>query len=207
MNVTLLRKLCLSLLLSVFAMHFSVAQENTTTPVSVSAESPSHQSLRDLKKAMQDALNNYDLDALLQHTTDNVVFTTMNGDRVIGKAGIRQYFAKMLQGDKPVVKSIQSNFEVESLSHLYGDKVAVAFGHSTDSYELTNGDVWTVKPQWSATVVQQNQQWLIANFHYSVNMFDNPILTAQRQWLLGGGIIVALLTLVLGFFFGRKFRR
>lgn len=202
------------LLLLILTMGFSSAQvSDVANPVSTAneqtskeAESPAHKALRDLRTVMQRALNQRDLDTLLQHVTDDVVFTTMNGDRVIGKAGIRQYFTKMLEGAEPVVKSIKAQFTVESLSHLYDDNVAIAFGHSNDSYQLSNGDTWTVTPQWSTTVVRQNGQWLIADFHYSVNMFDNPILTAQRTWLLGGGLIVALLALIVGFFLGRKFR-
>ncbi|PID65490.1 MAG: DUF4440 domain-containing protein [Gammaproteobacteria bacterium] len=198
----------------ILTMGFSSAQvSDVANPVSAGdkqtsteAESPAHKALRDLRTVMQTALNQRDLDTLLQHVTDDVVFTTMNGDRVVGKAGIRQYFTKMLEGTEPVVKSIKAQFTVESLSHLYGDNVAVAFGHSNDNYQLSNGDTWTVTPQWSTTVVRQNGQWLIADFHYSVNMFDNPILTTQRTWLLGGGLIAALLALIVGFFLGRKFR-
>lgn len=165
-----------------------------------------HQQLRDVRDTMQTALNQGDLDTLLQHVTDDVVFTTMNGDRVIGKTGIKQYFQKMTGGEKPIVKSIKTHFEAEALSHLYGSNTAVSFGHSNDHYQLSSGDTWTVTPQWSATLVQKNGKWLIANFHYSVNMFDNPILSAQRTWLLIAAAAAALLALIAGFFAGRKLR-
>lgn len=166
-----------------------------------------HNELRTLRDTMQNALNGRRIDTLLDNVTDNVVFSTMNGDRIIGKEGIHQYFNSMMEGPDAVVKNITAEFEVEALSHLYGGDTAVAFGRSRDRYELNNGETWTVTPQWSATMVRQDGRWLIANFHYSVNMFDNPILTAQRNWLLGGGTGAALLLGGLGFWLGRRPRR
>ena len=163
-----------------------------------------HQELREVRDAMQNALNERQLDGLLEHVADNVVFTTMNGDRVIGKEGIRQYFMQMLEGPDAVVKNVTAKFEVESLSHLYHGDTAVAFGHSADRYELADGSAWTVNPQWSATLVRENNRWKIANFHYSVNMFDNPIINAQRKWLFGGGVAVTLLALGIGFVLGKR---
>lgn len=50
-------------------------------------------------------------------------------------------------------------------------------------------------------------RWRIAQFHYSVNMLDNPVLAAQRKLLLGGGAAAALAALALGFALGRRGRR
>ena len=170
------------------------------------SEEDTHNALRSVRDAMQHALNQRDMNALLAHVTDDVVFTTMNGDRVIGKAGIAAYFGKMLEGDKPLVKSVQTHFTVETLSHLHGDNTAIAFGHSEDAYELGDGSRFTVHPQWSAALVRTEAGWKIANFHYSVNMFDNPVLHTQRQWLLIAGGALALLTLALGYWLGRRKR-
>lgn len=178
---------------------------STMAPLAVHADEETlHQELRAVRDHMQNALNERQLDALLEHVADNVVFTTMNGDRVIGKEGIRQYFLHMMEGPDAVVKSVRTQFEVESLSHLYGGDTAVAFGHSTDHYELKDGSSWTVTPQWSATLVREDQHWKIANFHYSVDMFDNPIIRTQRKWLFGGGIAVTLMALGIGFVLGKR---
>ena len=185
----------------------AAAVPTTTAISSVPADDALHQQLRDLRDRMQTALNQRDLNSLLDNVADNVVFTTMNGDRVIGKEGIRQYFDTMLNGPNPLVRSVTTQFEVEALSHLYNGDTAVAFGHSNDHYELGNGQTINVSPQWSATLVRQDGRWLIANFHYSVNMFDNPILGAQRTLLLGsaaGGIVGAL---GVGFWLGRRRRK
>ena len=175
------------------------------TPDTRLSEETLHQELRQLRDHMQTALNKRDLDALLDGLTDDVVFTTMNGDRVIGKEQVRGYYEKMLGGNQPVVKTITAQFEADKLSHLYDDgNTAVAFGRSNDRYELIGGETWEVKPQWSATIVRQNGRWLIAGFHYSVNMLDNPVLSAQRNWLMGGGAAAALLACAAGFLLGRR---
>ncbi|MFP5074885.1 SgcJ/EcaC family oxidoreductase [Neisseria sp. WLZKY-1] len=166
-----------------------------------------HNELRALRDTMQQALNQRDLDTLLAHVADDVVFTTMNGDRVHGKDGIRAYYDKMLGGANPVVQSIEAEFKVEQLSHLYHGNTAVAFGSSSDRYRLTGGETWTVEPKWSATLVRQDGRWLIADFHYSVNMFDNPVLAAQRKLLLGGGAAAVLAAAAAGFLIGRRGRK
>lgn len=163
-----------------------------------------HQELRQLKKDMQDALNELDVEKELTRVTEDAVFTTMNGDRAVGRENIRKYFEKMLKGPDSVVKKVTVNFEVDELAHLYGDDAAVAFGTSKDQYLLKDGTEFVVEPKWSATMVRQNGKWLIASFHYSTNMFDNPILIAQRKMLLIGGALLSIIFALIGFFIGKK---
>lgn len=201
----------LALLLAAAPVCAEPASYTATPPATAAQTAPAdaetlHQELRVLRDTMQAALNRRDLDTLLDNLTDDVVFTTMNGDRVRGKEAVRAYYGKMLGGSGAVVKSIDVHFEADALSHLYGD-TAVSFGHSRDRYELAGGEVWEVSPQWSATLVRQDGRWRIAQFHYSVNMLDNPVLAAQRKLLLGGGAAAALAALALGFALGRRGRR
>jgi hypothetical protein len=35
-------------------------------------------------------------------------------------------------------------------------------------------------------------------------MLDNPVLSAQRNWLMGGGVAAALLACAAGFLLGRR---
>lgn len=163
-----------------------------------------HDELRALKATMERALNAGDIDAIVANSTEDVVFTTMNGDVARGAAGIRKYFEIMMKGDNPRVRKVKAAFEADDLSILHGPDLAVAFGSSKDQYELAGGESFEIAARWSATMVRRDGRWRIANFHYSANVFDNPVLQAQRKVLLwaaaGAGIVLAL----GGFWIGRR---
>lgn len=108
-----------------------------------------------------------------------------------------------MKGPHPRVTSLRAHFEADDLSNLYGNNVAVSFGSSKDHYTLANGDAFDVSARWSGTMVRRDGRWLIANFHYSTNMFDNPVLEAQRKFMLIGAAGVGGVLMLLFFFIGR----
>lgn len=177
-------------------------------------ENPAHQELRELRGRMQAAMNSEDIDALLTGVTDDVVFSTMNGDVVRGKDAIRAYFTKMMTGPDAMVKEINTAFEADDLTLLYGgslgepEDAGVAFGHSKDSYVLKDGTEFQVEPRWTATMIREPDGWKIASFHYSVSVFDNPIINKLTGMLkkvgVAGLVIGLLLGLLLGFLMGRR---
>ena len=180
----------------------TVATADAAAPASDDAAR--HDGLRKLKDTMEEALNKRDLDALVANVDENVVFTTMNGDVARGRQGIRDYFAKMMEGPDKIVDTITSDFEPDDLSLFIGDDVAVAFGASKDHYVLTDGRKLDIAGRWTATLVNRQGRWLVAAFHYSTNVFDNPILTTQRNYLLLGGAGGAVLLGLIGWFVGRR---
>lgn len=172
-------------------------------------ENPAHQELRDLRTKMQDAMNAGNAEALLEGVTDDVVFSTMNGDVVRGKDAIAEYFKKMMSGADSPVKSVKTNFEADDLTILYGGSLGepetsgVAFGHSNDHYVLKDGTELNVNPRWTATMIREPDGWKIASFHYSVNVFDNPVMNKMRSSLAKIASLAAVVCLILGFVFGR----
>ena len=179
-------------------------QPSTATPTSV-APTPEqlHDGLRALKATMEKALNAMDIETVVNNVTEDVVFTTMNGDVARGRDGIKKYFETMMKGPNPRVTSVRAKFEADDLSHLYGNDVAVSFGSSKDQYTLASGESLAVDARWSGTMVRRDGRWLIANFHYSTNMFDNPVLQAQRKLLLIGAAAASVIAALLAFFVGR----
>jgi uncharacterized protein (TIGR02246 family) len=167
-----------------------------------------HDELRALAATMEKALNDRDIATITSRVTENVVFTTMNGDVVRGREGIRSYFAKMMEGPDRVVEKVTSHFVPDDLSILLDDHTAVAFGRSEDHYVLTSGPAMDIEARWSGTMVHRSGRWDVASFHYSANVFDNPILLAQRKLLilaLGGiGIVVALIAFFAGKRLGKR---
>ncbi|MCC6245032.1 MAG: SgcJ/EcaC family oxidoreductase [Gemmatimonadaceae bacterium] len=195
-----------------FVLHHPLVAQSTTptTTAPVASATPSdsqlHQELRDLKKVMEEALNSRNVDAMLAHVDEQVVFTTMNGDVVTGRDGVRAYFDKMMNGPAKVVESVRASFIPDTLSILRGGDVAISWGRTDDHYELSTGQSLAVAARWSATMVRRDGRWLIANFHYSTNMFDNPVLSAQRTLLIGSGVGGALVLGLVGFLYGRRRR-
>ena len=180
------------------------AAEVTPESTAVSPDAAKHAGLRQLKDTMEQALNKRDLDALVANVDENVVFTTMNGDVARGRQGIRDYFAKMMEGPDKIVDTITSDFEADDLSLFLGEDVAVAFGKSKDHYVLTDGRKLDIAGRWTATLVNKDGRWLVAAFHYSTNVFDNPVLATQRKYLMLGGGAAAVLLALIGWFVGRR---
>jgi uncharacterized protein (TIGR02246 family) len=206
MTRSLIQKLLGALMLATALISMNAIAQSVTTDAPKPEEL--HRGLRDLKATMQRALSEMDLNSLLANVTEDVVFTTMNGDVALGREGIRKYFDSMMKGPKRVVTSINANFEADDLSHLYGSDLAVAWGSSKDRYEMTVGGTLDVNARWSGTMVRRDGKWLIANFHYSTNMFNNPVLDSQRNiFLIGalvGGLVLAIAAFWLGTVRGRR---
>ena len=168
------------------------------------ADDPRHAELRQLAATMQDALNKRDLDALLANVDDDLAFTSMNAETGYGKQHVRDYFNRMLNGPDKVVENIHVEFVPDKLSVFYGPDVAVSAGKANSHYELANGMKFDVTARWTGTLVRKDGRWLVAAFHYSTNMFDNPVLDSQRKYLLLGGAGAALLLGLVGWFVGRR---
>lgn len=163
-----------------------------------------HNALRALQATMEEALNKRDLDALLANVDDNVAFTAMNAETGYGKQHIRDYFDRMLNGPDKIVENISVDFVPDQLATFYGPDVAVSAGNAASHYELTNGLKFDIDARWTGTLVRKEGRWLVGAFHYSANVFKNPIMDQQRKFLLMAAGGVAILLGIVGFILGRR---
>lgn len=171
------------------------------------ADEATHNQLRQLKATMEKALNERNLDAIVANVDPNVVFTTMNGDVCRGPQQIREYFHKMLEGPGHIVKDVKVKFDVDQLTTLYGGDTGVAYGSSHDHYELTNGDTFDIDGRWTCTMVKNGDRWVVAAFHYSANVFDNPVLARVKKMLMLAASAATLVALLIGIVIGRATKR
>lgn len=170
-------------------------------------DQPAHDALRRLKTTMEKALNARDLDTIVANVDPHVVFTTMNGDVCRGPQQIRAYFDRMLTAPNHIVKNVNVSFDVDQLTTLYGGDTGVAYGSSKDHYELTDGKSFDIRGRWTCTMVKSGNRWVIAAFHYSANVFDNPIVDRYKAAIWQAGIGGAILALIAGLLLGRMLRR
>lgn len=170
-------------------------------------DAATHNALRQLKATMEKALNERDLETIVANVDPKVVFTTMNGDVCHGPEEIRAYFNKMLNGPDHIVKDVKVAFEVDQLTTLYGGDTGVAYGSSKDHYELMGGDTFDIRGRWTCTMVKNGDRWVIAAFHYSANVFDNPILDRYRKGVTWAALAGLAFGLTIGIIVGRQFFR
>ena len=171
------------------------------------AQEAIHEQLRTLRERMFSAYEERDMDALLSDVAPDVVITWQNADRNKGHDEFREFYNRMMNGENRIVKDISSSFEVDDVSLLYGDDTAIAYGTQTDEFDLNDGSQFTLKSKWTATVIKQNDAWIVASFHVSANIFDNPILDTATGWLMKVGIASGIVGLIIGLFIGRATKR
>jgi ketosteroid isomerase-like protein len=191
----------LFVLLVILLLSVAPAMAQTATP-----EEELHNELRALKTRLTDALNNDDIEAALRETHPNVVFTAMNNDVAHGHDGVRKYFETMMVGESRIVEDMTVSFEPDQLSAIYGGDNAIAAGSSKAHFKLASGLEFDIDGRWTADLVRDNGQWLISAIHYSVNMFDNPLLNNAKRMAWYVGIGAAFISLILGYFVGRRRR-
>ena len=184
----------------VFAMVLLFAAINS---VGIGQElEPAHAEISQLRERVFAAYESRNLDALLQDVHPEVIATWQNGFRARGHNAVRTFYDEMLNGDQRVVRDVKSTFTVDGLSVLHGERAAVACGNLDDHFELRNGTNLDLKSKWTATLVKQDDRWLIASFHVSSSVFDNPILAAVKSWLTTCIVITAIVASIVGGIFG-----
>jgi len=179
----------------------TVAQDADSTATDTDTASI-HDELRDLRDRMYAAYEKRDMETLLKDVSDGVVITWQNGERNVSHEEFLAFYDRMMNGNNPIVKDMSSKFEVDDLSILYGDDTAIAHGTLEDTFLFTDGNELTLPSKWTATVINENNQWKVASFHVSSNIFDNPILGVAKNWLIrvgtGSGIVGLFIGLIIG---------
>lgn len=183
----------------------ALAQDGDQPP----ADAEVHDQLRALRDQAVTAFKERDIDALLECLTDDVTVVVQNGELYQGHEGVREFHQEMSEGDDRKVQSQTTDFKTDELSLLYGEDTATAHGTIEDHFVLSRGMEFDLFSRWTATLVKEGDQWKVAVFHVSTDMFDNGVMDQLMWWnaikvgaiALLAGIIVAL---VLTKMFGKK---
>src|SRR5581483_1557388 len=120
-----------------------------------------HKKLIAMREAMEEALKNNDVDAMLKHLDDDVVVTFMNAEVARKPEGVRAYFDKMMKGPDAIVKSYTPQAKVAEPTRILGN-TGIAFGTSHDTFKLTDGRDFSIDVKWTAVVLKKNNEWKVA---------------------------------------------
>lgn len=174
------------------------AATRAVTSIPANAEDPAHGELRALRDDMVDAVGKRDLPRLLSHLHPNVIVTWQNAEVSRGRDGVRAYLERMLSGDRRIVDRFETKVDVDELTILYGGDTGVAFGRSLDHFDMHNGPSIDLTSRWTATLVRAGNEWQVAAFHASTNLFDNPVTRMARQWLVWTGVGALIIGILIG---------
>lgn len=167
-----------------------------------------HKELRALRDGIIASFNKKDVDGLLKFVHPKAVVTWQDASVCRGHQQIRDYYQKMMTGEKRVVESVSATAEVDELTTLHGENNGVAVGSVDQHFVLTDGMDFHLPNRWTADIVKEGDRWLIASLHVSANLFNNPIQTiAVKKTALWVGIPCAVLGIVVGLLGGRLMSR
>ncbi|HET7219918.1 MAG TPA: nuclear transport factor 2 family protein [Vicinamibacterales bacterium] len=167
-------------------------------------EDPAHAELRTLRDELVDAVNKRDMPRLLQRLHPDVVVTWQNGEVSRRPDGVREYLTRMLEGANSIVEGFATAVTVDELTILHGGDTGVSFGSSRDRFALRGGQTFDLNSRWSATVVRRDGRWVIASFHASANLFDNPLLNGAKRLAVYAGVGALIAGLIVGLVIGRR---
>lgn len=157
----------------------------------LAAEDPAHQELRTVRTEVIEAITKGDFDRVLQHVHTNVVVTWQNHEVCRGHQGLKEFFNKT---GKQTFQGYKIPPTPDELTILHGGDTGVSFGETIAQYTLL-GKSRELKSRWTATLVKENGRWLLAGYHVSMNVLDNPLLNAATQslyWTAGGTLLAGL---------------
>ncbi len=161
--------------------------------------------LDQLRASLVAAFNKQDIEGTLSNLTPDVTVTWQNGEVNHGPAEVRAYYARMMSGEKRIVREVKCDPKIIG-RQMHGDW-AVSWGNLNDHFTLMDGSDLPFYSTFTATTMKSGDRWLVTSFHVSVNAFDNPVLrlavTKTAWWVGGGALAVGLLG---GFLLGRKKR-
>lgn len=167
------------------------------------AEDPAHEELRVLRTQVIDAVVRGDIDGVVQRVHPDVVVTWQNSVVCRGREGLKNFF---IQQGKDSFKGYKLPPTPDELTLLHGGDTGISFGETIAEYKLL-GKNYELKSRWTATLVKENGVWVLAAYHLSMNVLDNPILSAAKTALYFGVGVALIGGILLGRMLTKKSNR
>ena len=161
---------------------------------STATENPAHDELRALRGEVLGAITQGDFDKVLTFVHPNVVITWQNNQVCRGHKGLREFMDRM---GKQAFKRHKVPPTPDELTIFYGDNTGLSFGQTVAQYNILGKEL-EVTSRWTATLVKENGRWLLAGYHVSANVLDNPLLNGAKKALYWAAGVAGLLGLGIG---------
>ena len=164
------------------------------------AEDTAHAELRTLRTEIIDAITQGDIDSVIQHVHPDVVVTWQNSEVCKGRQGLKDFFEKT---GRDSFKGYKVPPTPDDLTILHGGDTGVSYGETIAQYHLLGKD-YEIKSRWTATLAKVDGKWLLAAYHISMNVLDNPLLNAAKSALYASAGIALVIGIAIGVFFGKR---
>ena len=127
------------------------------------------------------AFNTGDYPAMLEkYCHKDIIATWQDGTTSEGHAGVIAEFDKL----KQFIDKMTVDATTDKRLILNDGNLVISSGEMKDHYVLGRGPSVNLNSRWSATLVKDNDRWLLASFSASTNAFDNEVvslyLTSQK---------------------------
>ena len=152
------------------------------------------------------AFNTGDYPAMLEkYCHKDIIATWQDGTTSEGHAGVIAEFEKL----KQFIDKMTVDATTDKRLILNDGNLVISSGEMKDHYVLGRGPSVNLNSRWSATLIKDNNRWLLASFSASTNAFDNEVvslyLTSQKYTVsAAAGLIGIGLGLVLSRVMNRR---
>jgi ketosteroid isomerase-like protein len=141
---------------------------------------------------------------LEEYCHKDIIATWQDGTTSEGHAGVIEEFDKL----KQFIDKITVDATTDKRLILNDGNLVISSGEMKDHYELGRGPSVNLNSRWSATLIKDNDRWLLASFSASTNAFDNEVislyLTSQKYTV---SAIAGLIGIGIGLLFSRIMNR
>ena len=173
-------------------------------PLHAEEAPPAPAEIHALRDRLLDAINKADFDKMAACLHPRVVITYQNAEVARGRDGVKAFQLKMTAGPEKIVESFHADVKTDDITLLPGGTTALATGSSAETYKMTHGPDLTLDARWTATLVKDNGQWLVAALHCSTDLFKNPLVAATKKAGVTASIGSIIIGLIAGWLLGRK---
>jgi hypothetical protein len=189
------RVLLLIVTLAVAYLREAAAQEDDVAePVPVAADAVVE--LDAFRAALFGAFNDGDYETMLeQYCHPDVIATWQDGTSGQGYDAVLAEFEKL---SKFIDKmTVQPDTDMRL---VYGDgRMVVASGNMRDRYALARGIDVDLNSRWTATLVKEDDKWLLVSFSASTNAFQNEVISLYlRNTIYASAAIAAIVGVIVG---------